>query len=1314
MKRVVQWGLALIFLFSVLNLALANDEAQIKELIKAYQNGVLITKAQYQLIKPFLKKPSIPIIRNSYPSSKGALNEDFESGVWPPDGWSLDNDGNGDDWDLSNQENDHTSGSGYYARYNCYYISSGNEGYLITPQLSVTSTSHTLSFWVNYYFVSGSWGNTAELYVDVSNDDGTSWVSGTTNYISGQSGAGWFQVTIDLSNYEGNNFVGDVVKVRFRAVSDYGSYNIGIDDVTGPDIYVPAGLPGEPTNPNPANGATNIATTTGISWTNGANTDSTIVLFGTSTPPIDTVYDGTAVSSLTNAQIGGPLSGGTTYYWRVLAKNSSGQTNGPIWSFMTASPAHSFPLTEDFESGFDKFDNAGGNSVDWTLNTTLYHGGTQSAHNAYGSSNTNILHETGVLDLSSTTNPRLYFWQIAKTEGGYDKCYVEISTDGGANYTPLPASTYLGNASDYATNGYFHEDSYTEWGTTNVTPDNSWWKQEIFDLSNYKTTNVRFRFRLTSDGSVQRYGWLLDDIEIKEAPTNPIIGVTPDTLDFGYVPVNDSKTGLVSISNTGGSNLNITGVSVNAPFSSTYSGTIAPGVTDTAYFTFNPTSAGSFTETATFNISGAYNGDNTLVLTGTGYNPYSTLNENFDASSSLPNGWTTIVYSTSSWAYAGISSSYAHSSPNSLKLYNSSDDQAYIMAVTPKLSVAANGSRLKFWARSSSGTQTLYVGTMSDPADTNTFVPTDTFTVTSTFTQYTAEFSGSKRDIYIAFKHGLDDTYDSYYIDDITWEEIPTTPVFSISPESADFGTVNISDTSAAQTFTITNTGAGTLTITSVSITGTNADQFLMADTNAYPVDLGTNQSMGFDIYFAPTSTGNKSAYLTVVDNLTRTTRNYPLTGTGYDPNYGGGGNNNGGYYFANSLATNAPSHPTFNWVDISSTGTDIIGDLTDDSFAGPFNIGFTFNFFGNDYTQLYISSNGWISFDEPGSSVPSNTNIPNANLPNNIIALFWDDLNPASSSVTDKHLYIGNAPNGDYVISLVNYPEYGADADGWITCQAILKQNGNIKFQYYEHGSSIDLNGATVGIENSDGTAGVQYRYNTSGGPLFGSPLAVEFGMDDQSLPVELNSFVAQAGNNRAFLKWTTQSEVNNLGFEIYRSTSESGEYQMIASYENYDNLRGAGNSNTTHTYAFTDANVLNGITYYYKLADVSMNGQKHFHGPVSVIPNKNGADLKNTGLIPKTFALKNNFPNPFNPTTTIGFDIPMVPGGKIHVDLSIYNMLGQKVRTLVSDVLTPGSYQITWDGRNENGAIVANGIYFYGIRTEKFTRFKKMILMK
>jgi hypothetical protein len=94
----------------------------------------------------------------------------------------------------------------------------------------------------------------------------------------------------------------------------------------------------------------------------------------------------------------------------------------------------------------------------------------------------------------------------------------------------------------------------------------------------------------------------------------------------------------------------------------------------------------------------------------------------------------------------------------------------------------------------------------------------------------------------------------------------------------------------------------------------------------------------------------------------------------------------------------------------------------------------------------------------------------------------------------------------------------------------------------------------------------------------------------------------------------------------------------------------------------------------------------------------------------IPQSFSLSNAYPNPFNPTTNIQFSIAKSE----NVKLVIYNILGQKVMTLVNGELKAGSYTATWNGRNEFGEQVSSGIYLYRIESQSFNDTKKMILMK
>ena len=108
-----------------------------------------------------------------------------------------------------------------------------------------------------------------------------------------------------------------------------------------------------------------------------------------------------------------------------------------------------------------------------------------------------------------------------------------------------------------------------------------------------------------------------------------------------------------------------------------------------------------------------------------------------------------------------------------------------------------------------------------------------------------------------------------------------------------------------------------------------------------------------------------------------------------------------------------------------------------------------------------------------------------------------------------------------------------------------------------------------------------------------------------------------------------------------------------------------------------------------------------------IDFIIRSNSQEIK---MIPGQFALQQNFPNPFNPSTEIRFDLP--EGG--HVELSVFNMAGQKVRTLSSEIMQPGYHAIIWDGTNNFGSKVATGMYFYAISTAQFNDTKKMLFLK
>jgi flagellar hook assembly protein FlgD len=94
----------------------------------------------------------------------------------------------------------------------------------------------------------------------------------------------------------------------------------------------------------------------------------------------------------------------------------------------------------------------------------------------------------------------------------------------------------------------------------------------------------------------------------------------------------------------------------------------------------------------------------------------------------------------------------------------------------------------------------------------------------------------------------------------------------------------------------------------------------------------------------------------------------------------------------------------------------------------------------------------------------------------------------------------------------------------------------------------------------------------------------------------------------------------------------------------------------------------------------------------------------------IPKEFMLYSAFPNPFNPSTTIRFDLPE----DSFVSINIYDMMGRKVKTLINDNISVGRRSISWDGTNDLNQSVSAGTYFYSINAGRFSDTKKIILLK
>jgi flagellar hook assembly protein FlgD len=101
----------------------------------------------------------------------------------------------------------------------------------------------------------------------------------------------------------------------------------------------------------------------------------------------------------------------------------------------------------------------------------------------------------------------------------------------------------------------------------------------------------------------------------------------------------------------------------------------------------------------------------------------------------------------------------------------------------------------------------------------------------------------------------------------------------------------------------------------------------------------------------------------------------------------------------------------------------------------------------------------------------------------------------------------------------------------------------------------------------------------------------------------------------------------------------------------------------------------------------------------------------------LPQNFSLGQNFPNPFNPTTSIPFKVKSLEfgvGRSTHTTLIVYNILGQRIRSLVDENLNSGTYQVTWDAKNDKGEKVPSGVYFYRLKSGDVSEVRKMVLLR
>lgn len=281
---------------------------------------------------------------------------------------------------------------------------------------------------------------------------------------------------------------------------------------------------------------------------------------------------------------------------------------------------------------------------------------------------------------------------------------------------------------------------------------------------------------------------------------------------------------------------------------------------------------------------------------------------------------------------------------------------------------------------------------------------------------------------------------------------------------------------------------------------------------------------------------------------------------------------------------------------------------------------------------------------------------------------------------------------------------DFATTATAFYICTADFNGDGKIDLGYTNSSyCSIYLNNTAPG--SSTPLFNNKTDYATGGGGIF----EADFNLDGKKdlitssgnsgstfvylnqanlpAPVELASFTASVDKQNVNLKWSTVQEENNMGFEIERNSFGAG-WKKIGYTE------GHGTTNQISNYSFTERGMPTGH-FNYRLKQIDYNGNYEYY------------DLSSEVIIgiPSKYNLAQNYPNPFNPVSVIGYQLP----ASGFVSLTVFDISGRKVSSLVNEFKEAGYYSVTFDAKS-----LSSGTYFYKLSTDKFSDIKKMVVVK
>jgi hypothetical protein len=495
----------------------------------------------------------------------------------------------------------------------CFYIKLSRKK-LITPKVTIDINSS-----VSFYAKTASGTYNIDLLYSTDKTTWTAVPSGTISLTNTYQ-----NFNIDLSGITAGNYY-----LAFDYNLSYSS--VYLDYVVGPEVAVE--LPEAATNPTPPNNVLSISETTDLTWdaasTGGIPTGYKVYFGtdgdGTSTPT--NIENGTEVTetSFTPSSV---LDYETVYYWQIVPTNSLGDAaNCPIWKFTTiANPLKPIPFSEDFTGVTAYSLPSAWTSTNYYVYSNHGVGGTECLSvNMWSNTTSADVTTPPVGPLSATANQVKFDYRICDaTFSGYPATATEL---GASDKIEVLLSTDNGNSfSNIHTIDQNNHVSSLEFVTVTLNLDAA-----------YNSENIKLRFKNT--WGIGDYNVDIDNVVIREQPTNPIFTASTDTLRYFNLLTNIAYSKTVTISNDGGGTLSVTDgdLAISGANASdftlgaiTYPIELSTAESFEIEVIFNSSTEGE--KEASLDIT--HNGTktmNSIGLVGSTYDPYATYSQNFDA-----------------------------------------------------------------------------------------------------------------------------------------------------------------------------------------------------------------------------------------------------------------------------------------------------------------------------------------------------------------------------------------------------------------------------------------------------------------------------------------------------------------------------------------------------------------------------------------------------------------------------------------------------------------------------------------------------------